>query len=263
MKILVVGHSHLQCVREALDDVGPALAAQGWDFETVQLREPRFAPELVPDAAAPLGHRLAPALQAEIERLAPRCDASFLMVAGNAHNGLGLFEHPRPFDFVSEQWPELPLDPARELVPAAVVAGSLQRWEPFALPNLLRRLLLPLLPGPWAQSDSPPPIGCNDDVMALLDDARRCSERARLGLAPAHLRFKIWGLHSRLLAAECASAGIDFVPVPAASQDESGCLAAHAWGADATHANAWYGRRVIEQMLGWLRPGLKLQALQR
>lgn len=244
MKILVIGHSHVQSVCDALAADTDAWRRQGLDFETLQLREPRFAGDPGNDADG-----IGPVLRAEIARVAADCDASLLMIGGNAHNGLGLFEHEQPFDFVLDEAPDLPLDTRRTLVPSALVAAQLRQWHPFDVPHRQRQALLPLLPPAIGQTDSPPPLLDTEQTRVRLDDAQRHSERGRRGLCPPALRLKAWALHSRLLAQACAEAGLPFLPAPAAAFGPDGGLAPEAWGRDAIHANAWYGRRVLEQVL--------------
>ncbi|MBT9486934.1 MAG: hypothetical protein IV093_05430 [Rubrivivax sp.] len=242
MKLLVVGHSHVEGVRDAARALHAA--GLGADFAFVQLRDEAFVNDPTQDETQ-VGDRLREA----IAQHGADCDASLLMLAGNAYNGLSLFEHPEPFDFVLDEDPDLPLDSSRSLVPSALLAAHLQRWAPFALPNAQRRRLLPLLPRPIGQTDAPPPIADNDVVVSLLLDAQRRSPRALRGIAPAGLRHKVWRLHSRLLADECRSLGLPLLPAPAAAVDAPGFLARPAWGQDVLHPNAWYGAQVLQQAL--------------
>lgn len=240
MKILVIGHSHVEAVRDAALALQTAGLACGFAF--LQLRDAHFVSDPTQDEAQ-VGDRLREA----IAEHAADCDASLLMLAGNAYNGLSLFEHPEPFDFVLDEDPELPLDTGRTLLPSALLAAHLQRWAPFALPNAQRRRLLPLLPRPIGQTDAPPPIADGAVVASLLLEAQRRSPRTLRGIAPALLRHKMWRLHSRLLADECRSLGLPLLPAPAAALEAPGFLARPAWGRDVLHPNAWYGAQVLQQ----------------
>lgn len=245
MKLLVIGHSHLDAVQAAAARFAGAWAAMGLQLRFIQLREPRFHEDPTRDDDD-IGEQLC----AEIARQADGCDASLLMVGGNAHNGLGLFEHPRPFDFVPDDDPDAPLDRSRTLIPAPLLAAHLASWDPFARPARQRARLLALLPRPLGQTDSPPPIADPATVQALLSDAHRRSPRALHGLAPAHLRLKVWRLHGSLLGAQCAGIGLRLLPAPAAAQEAGGGLAPAYRSADAIHANADYGRLVLQEALG-------------
>ena len=58
----------------------------------------------------------------------------------------------------------------------------------------------------------------------------------------------------------CAALGIACLPVPPAARDDDGYLTTAALANDPTHANAWYGMRLIEQLLALHRPGYTLPA---
>jgi hypothetical protein len=238
MKILVIGHSHIEAVREA----APALCRADLQFVFIQLRDQAFVNDPTLDDGQ-VGDRLRQAIHAA------RADASLLMVAGNAYNGLSLFEHPERFDFVLDEDPDLPLDNTRTLIPCALLAAHLNRGASFSLANAQRRRLLPLLPRPLGQTDAPPPIADPATVARLLLEVQKKSPRASLGITPALLRHKIWRLHSRLLAQACGAIGLPLLPAPATTLDAPGYLARAAWGQDAIHPNAWYGARVLEQAL--------------
>lgn len=245
MKLLVVGHSHLDAVRDAAEHHAALWAARGLAFRFVQMRDPRF----LQDGPAADADGLSPALLDEVDRQAQDCDATLLMVGGNAHNGLGLFEHPEPFDFLPEDEPEAPLDPGRRLIPAPLLAAHVAAWEPFAAPARQRARLLPRVPRPLGQTDSPPPVADPQRVWATLSEAHRRSPRARAGLAPAALRLKVWRLHGRLLAEDARRLGLRLLPAPPQAIGPDGGLAPACQGPDAIHANAEYGRLVIEQAL--------------
>lgn len=244
MKLLVIGHSHLDAVRAAAERHASAYAAAGLALRFIQLREPRFV-----DDASRDDDDIGQALLAEVARQADGCDASLLMVGGNAHNGLGLFEHPEPFDFVPDDDPDGPLDPSRTLIPAPLLAAHFRQNEPYARPARQRARLLTLLPPARGQTDSPPPIADTATVQALLPDAHRRSARALHGLSPAHLRLKVWRLHGAVLREDCAKLGLRALPAPAGTQDTQGGLATAFHGRDAIHANADYGHRVLEEAL--------------
>jgi hypothetical protein len=61
------------------------------------------------------------------------------------------------------------------------------------------------------------------------------------------LRYKIWRLHSRIVAERCSELGIAFLPAPRETQDAQGFLRPEFAG-DATHGNEAYGEAVIRQL---------------
>lgn len=245
MKLLVVGHSHLDAVRASAVRHAGLWAARGLALRFVQLREPRLH-SLDPTLDA---DDMGDALRAELARQAEGCDATLLMVGGNAHNGLGLFEHPQPFDFVAEDEPDTAPEPGRTLIPEPLLAAHLAAWDPFARPARQRARLLALVPRPLGQTDSPPPLADPQRAWASLSEAHRQSPRARQGLAPARLRLKVWRLHGRLLQQDCRRLGLPLLPAPPAALGADGGLAPACQGDDAIHANAEYGRLVLEQAL--------------
>lgn len=244
MKLLVVGHSHLDAVRAAAERHAAAYADAGLTLCFIQLREPRFCADPGSDADG-----IGPALRDEIARLGEGCDASLMMVGGMAHNGIGLFEHPQPFDFVADDDPDGPLDTARTLIPAPLLAAHFRLNEPYAHPARQRARLMALLPPCLGQTDAPPPIADPARVQALLPDAHRRSPRAALGLSPAHLRLKVWRLHGAVLREDCERIGLRPLPAPARALDAQGGLAEAFQGQDAIHANADYGHLVLEEAL--------------
>ena len=62
------------------------------------------------------------------------------------------------------------------------------------------------------------------------------------------LRYKLWRLHSGILARHCRNLGIGFIPHPAAALDSEGFLA-EPYYEDSMHVNADYGELLLDQML--------------
>ncbi len=246
LRVLLVGHSHLRCIREAAEGAAVPLRAQGLAVDCLSLHAPRFEPAFTPataDGSAPA--TLSPVLAAALQKAAAGTDGVCLAIGGNAHEAFGLVEHPTPFDFVCETEPQAPLLPGREPVTGGLIAAALEATPLYARQRALRQLLAAALPGPLAELESPPP----NAAAHLMQHAGVYADRLREGgLAPTALRRKLWRLHSRLVRRDGEAAGIGFIPVPEAAIGADGCLVAAARAPDATHANAWYGRRVIEQL---------------
>lgn len=267
LRLLLVGHSHLRCIRDAAQAASARLAAQGLQLRLLMLNEPRHR---AGGEGAP--GELHPRLQAELREAAAQADAIYLSVGGNAPAAFGLIEHPLPWDFCCEAEPGLPLLTGRTVIPGTLLAAAFAATPMRAEERALRRSLADhlaaclaepppgqrpgpgtgLRPCPLAHLESPPP----PLRPRLPREHAGASSGAAPRAAPPSLRRKLWRLHSMQVREECAALGLGFVPVPAASLDAGGHLVAAALGPDPTHANEWYGRRVIEQLAA--RHGLDL-----
>ena len=233
--ILAIGASHLVALQGAARQNGAAPR-----IAFVQLRDARYrgALERVGDATPSLGWRLA-------EDLAERSrELVVSLIGGNKHNILGLLNHPRPFDFVLPDEPDLPFTEGAECVPVELVADSLTKRaaSEFALLRTIRAATKV----PVIHMESPPPNPSVDHIRRHPGVFRDRIDA--LGVAPAHLRYKLWRVHSSVVRAACAEAGIEFVPAPREALDARSMLREAAWADDPTHGSAWYGAFVLQQI---------------
>ena len=240
---VLIGHSHCYAILSAYD-----MAA--WE-RTGPVRIHRFF--LMDEEYQPtllLGERLNPELLRRLsETLSSRpvC-AAFLSVDGNAHTVFALVKHPRPFDFVLSELPDLPLDETAEVVPEAFVRAALH--ERLGMTERIMAALRRSVNVPLYHIESVPPVPSDGHILQTQEpifwETLRLDE---LGVAPASLRFKLWRLHSELVGAICRRHDIGFVAAPAETQDKDGFMAEQAWfPRDATHGNQWYGSRVLRQI---------------
>ena len=239
--ILVIGQSHIAAIRAA------AKTRRETDPDRLRTRtihtlEPCYAPELEGEGdAAAFAPPLAEAIRDQIARHDPLVASAS---GGNVHNGLGLVRHPRPFDFLlsGEQGP--PLDPQAEPLSEALVRAALEQGMER---DRCRLRAIRRSAGAFVQLESPPPLA-DDVLIAERADAYFHGRGiAHLGIAPRGLRYKIWRLHSRIVADYCAELGARFLPVPRETQDQDGFLLPHFAG-DATHGNRAYGEAVIRAL---------------
>ncbi|HXT68220.1 MAG TPA: hypothetical protein VN700_00585 [Vicinamibacterales bacterium] len=167
----------------------------------------------------------------------------FSVIGGDPHHTLGLVAHPRPFDFVLPEVPDLPLDPHAEVVPYDGVRAALAE---VARPHLdLTLRVRNAAMGKLIQLEAPP-VAADDD--RLRRDVPWKFFHGRRTIAPRWLRYKLWRLHSQIIGKFCRDEGIGFVRCPGEAFDEDGFLAA-AYYQDAMHVNARYGELVVRQML--------------
>lgn len=239
--ILVIGQSHVAAVRSA------AKARREADPDRLRTRvihtiEPQYAPEVEGEGdEARFTPVLVDTIRDQIDRHAPLVASAS---GGNVHNGFALIRHPRPYDFLLSGEDGPPLDPDAEPVTEALVRAAL---ESGLARDRIRLREIARLGGDVVQLESPPPLADGAAIAAQADAYFRNRGIAELGVAPAGLRYKIWRLHSDIVAGYCRDLGMRFLPVPAEMQDEHGFLRPEFAG-DATHGNQAYGEAVIRAL---------------
>lgn len=244
-QILAVGQSHLaawtKAARELVESnrFPPDIA-----ISFIQLRNPAYIPNFVGEGDT----RLNPVLQRNIEKYAATANFLFSIIGGNAHNVVGLVNHPRPYDFVLDVEPTMPTDRSKELIPCAIVRAALERRmeDAFALMTSIRALTkIPMI-----HCEPPPPIPSEAHIRA---HAGKFTERiASDGISPALLRLKLWKLQSDIQRKFCNAHDIRFLPSPPQVADDNSMLAERAWGPDPTHGNQWYGEQMIAQVRAYV-----------
>ena len=232
--ILVIGQSHVAAIRSA------AKARREADPDRPRTRvihtiEPQYAPEVD-------GETFAPALEEAIRDQVARHDPLIASASGgNVHNGFALIRHPRPYDFLLSGEAGPPLDPEAEPLTEALVRVALE--EGLAR-DRVRLREISRIAGDFIQLESPPPVADGAAIAAQADAYFKNRAIGELGVASPGLRYKIWRLHSRIVAGYCAELGARFLPVPAELQDKQGFLRPE-YAGDATHGNQAYGEAVI------------------
>ncbi len=231
LKILVLGHSHITALAKAFLQGEP-----GVSMDFVLLNNPEYQPPLSDEG-------LHPAILEKIH--AARAGLHVSLLGGNDHSIIGMLNHPRRFDFVLPEAPDLPVDETAEILPAGLLLAHLaQRVAPHLAVLALYRAAVP---GRLVHVESPPPIPSEAHIRAHPGVFREMIEER--GVSPGLLRYKFWRLHSELYARECARIGVEFLPAPEAMRDEQGMMRPEAWNPDPTHGNALYGRHVIGSLL--------------
>ena len=236
-----VGQSHVAAFRDAArvrrerDPIAPRT-------RVIHTGEAHYAPDLVEaDARYTLGTALADAVRHQIVAHNPLLVS---VIGGNVHNVLGLLRHERPFDFrlSNESSPEVDLE--AELLVESTVALVLKR---MAARDLARLRALHATVGPFLQVESPPPLRDSASIEAASEAYFRDAGIARVGVAPAGLRYRLWRLASRLFREAAEDLGCGFVPVPESVRDSDGFLRPEL-AADATHGNEQYGENLIREL---------------
>ena len=165
---------------------------------------------------------------------------------GNENTTLGICNHPRPFDFHCPHAPDLPFDVSHkkaQALPYAQIESILTERV-----GILQGLadLAQQFPQKLSILETPPPIG---DQAFITSHASTYAEIInKRGLAPSHLRLKLWLTRRHLVQTRCRELGIDYIPAPAESMDDEGYLRSHYYHTDPTHANDAYGLLVLRQL---------------
>ena len=241
LRLFGIGHSHLTGLQHA--DGGRDPAPGRTQFRFLQLLERRFLPNLAAERPAPRFH---PTVLVELAAALadPAIPLVVAAISGNEYHSLGMVNHPRKFDFVLREAPDIPLLREAEIVPAALVEAALAALMSHAVLQLeaLRRITsLPIV-----TICSPPPVP--DDSFVAQQDTMFTEPVRRLGVSPAPLRWKLWRLQSRLYRQACEANGIIFLPPPPETLDADGFLVEFGWHPDSVHGNIWYGERVLRQI---------------
>jgi hypothetical protein len=169
------------------------------------------------------------------------------VLGGGHHLALTLLDNDHPMDVILPQRPDLPLRDEAMLVSVdfakniflQLIATSFEALACFSaeFPDI-----------PLSQLECPPANGDNAFVRAHLGsyfEANFAPEQLDAISTPAQ-RFKFWTLQSQMYADKCAALGIDYVRVPESAISANGFLKPEHFGADSTHANAAYGRAILD-----------------
>jgi hypothetical protein len=225
-RAVCIGHSHSACVAEAVRvAAAPVDVLNFWDL-----------PGAIEDDGD--GVTLAPHVLARLR--AP----VFSLVGGAVHHDVGLLMHRQPYDFIDPAEPDAPCVPDPTYVPYdAVMAGLRRRTQPYLR---IMDAVRAAVDGPMFHMQSPPIFA--HEAPQEHDPGWVAYHGAGRRIAPAPFRRKLWRMHSAIVEAHCAAAGIAWVACPKAACDEAGYLRQGLNGKPA-HANAQYGALVLQQII--------------
>jgi hypothetical protein len=237
LNVIGLGHSHIVAIAKG----GYELVNEGAPFTArfVYLHDPEWLPTFAPTE----GGRLNPRLAEMIERENPVF--ILLSIGGNEHNALSVARHDEPFDFILGEQPELPLALGAAALPEAVVREAFREKMEPTLTAL--RAFRAATNRPLVCLEPPPPLP-NARILAYPKEFFKAAVDRRK-ISPEPFRYKMWRVQAGLYQEFCARHDVVYAPAPADMIDAAGLLAASAQGEDATHANAAYGRRAIEEMM--------------
>ena len=224
-RLVIIGHSHTE-------PVAAAAAAAGVPLDVLNFWH-------LPEPFIEAGDRLQlkPALRARL--LAP----VFSLVGGNVHQDVGLVVHPRRFDFVWPERPDLALEDGAEIIPYDAVQAALSARAGYFLD--IMSAVRDATSGPVFHIESPPTYG--PEILPRDDAGFAHFFGKDAEFSPPWLRFKLWRVHSDIVAAHCRAIGIQFLAHPPEAVTEAGFLR-DAYHGTPAHANAAYGALVLAQM---------------
>lgn len=233
-KVLVVGDSHTQALAKA-HQARAGRSPQSGDvrFDINWLAKPNKSRGDLPLADA---FERAASLQPD--------DVMVISIAGALHNGLGLLQHQKPFDFFTGG------DETMTLAEGCVVVPEKVLWDVIEVMTEPNKKIAGLRARARCRVyhlATPPP---KEDGAFILAQAGRYRDRlvAEAGVNRAATRLKLWKLEMRVLAHLCGEWTIRLLLPPAEAQTTEGFLKPEYYANDATHANAGYGELVLRQL---------------
>ncbi|WP_349322239.1 hypothetical protein [Asticcacaulis sp. MM231] len=223
---LVIGQSHTEALSQALHDATTShITVINYNRpEGENFRKGVFNPSMV-------------------EGINPSVVVS--MVSGNFHNVLGLIEYPIRFNFMNETDEESSVAVDRVNIPYNVMYDYLNTVMRQGFLRVLLQIR-ELYSVPVYHICSPPPHPNSEFIEN--NPGGYFADKVHLGVAPPHLRLKLYQLHTRVFREFCEEHAIGFIPPPAETLDGSGFLAKPYWRRDPTHANEAYGALVAQQI---------------
>lgn len=228
LRHLLLGMSHVHAPQRALTE-----AEAQW-FRVVDLNAERL------DQARTMAERLA------LRWKFGAVDVLCLCLGGNAHNVIGLMNHPQPFWMVPgpQNGQLVPLDMMRRHIQVEydrfmTMAESLIQIFPDA-----RRVMVA----------APPPFGDTDHIRRHPGIFR---DKLRLGFSPDAHRLRLYAMQCAVQKAQADAIGADYVTPPPEAVDDRGFLRRDYFNADPTHGNTAYGRLLLDRILSLSGEGVR------
>jgi hypothetical protein len=240
-----LGHSHLVALNLAQQSRMEAGGTVAMHVHWIQLLDEDYQPNVVEqDGKIVLHPALQHKIEAEIAALPEVPPFICVAISGNEYHYVGLTEHPRRFDFVLPERPDLRVRQGVEVIPPSLVRRTLERSMQCAF--WIMRGLRDLIDIQVLFIQSPPPVA---DAEYLRANPGPFAEAVlEYGILPASMRMKFWLLQSSLYRQWCEDLGFRYISAPPDAVDPSGFLMQNGWWTDPVHANRWYGELVLRQI---------------
>jgi hypothetical protein len=190
---------------------------------------------------------------------APANTTVVLFWCGNEHHSAFLFRPTPLFDFVPANGFDYTLNQTAVIVPEALVRAKLG-LNIGGLDWLLKTAKAHSS-AKFVVAGTPPPKGDLMELRKLMKAEWFFTEQAKqlavslddVELTPVEIQLKLWNVVQSLLRETAQAHDCEFIPVPDAAFNETGYLRRDMW-ADATHANAVYGKMMLAHLAERLRP---------
>jgi hypothetical protein len=168
------------------------------------------------------------------------------ILGGNEHNVVGLINYGDDYDFL------LPgetgsIRPGTTLVPFNAIRFQMEH-QTAAFRDMLD-CITRLTGGRTIYLEPPPPIRDSEFILRHLDPYYRQRYGDKIAISAPEFRFKLWRLRCMVFHAQCSRQGIPYVSVPPELMEDGRYLNPNAIAGDATHANALFGRSMLEAAL--------------
>lgn len=168
-----------------------------------------------------------------------------------------LFVADPPFDFVSSEFPALPMQTGATIVPEAMVRTH-RSWLHY--PGMMKHYLRMLMDKGVTDLTllcQAPPKSSNAMIRerlftegVLLQRVHAAGyDEATVPITPPFVRLKLWGMINQMNRDAALEVGVAYIPVPGEAQDEHGFLKPEYWNIDITHGNEAYGRLYLDHVL--------------
>lgn len=233
VKIAAIGHSHLGALVQAIE----LKEQEGAHF--------RFLSLLDPDLISESGVDGAPRLLSKIGEIVQDADVVALSISGNEHHMLGLVRSDRPFDFIPPNGRYRATLADHELLPFSLVYETMK--------SVMRTDLFDAMSGkiplPVIVIGPPPPI--LDEGHLRRHPGVFAQQIEEFGVGSPTVRHKLWQICSDITQKCAEAAGFQYLPAPEDGMGPEGFLHASALINDPTHANAWYGRLLIRDLMSF------------
>ncbi|MCA0873477.1 hypothetical protein LCL97_21815 [Seohaeicola saemankumensis] len=228
-KYLMVGMSHIQCLKAALREDEAAQVEivnlkqnkDLWSRQTAKIKTGRFKTR-DPDVVC-------------------------ICIGGNEHNQLGLLDHPEPIAVGSA---ELGLAPGaddaapRQLIPRAVMRDAMKAMM-HKHDQMTAQLHADFPNARFIHLSSPPPIADGDHVLGNLGIFK---DKLHSGIGPVTLRKTLYDLQVELTREQAEALGAEFLPAAPGALTEDGFLKDGFYNNDPSHGNAAYGRLMLDRI---------------
>jgi hypothetical protein len=167
-------------------------------------------------------------------------DLVVLSFLGTLHNILGLVKHESPFTFNYERAETA----SEELIPVAALRATFleKMTQNKPIRQIIKRAKCRVL-----ILSTPPPKQSNEYIASKMSRYREHSVSI-VSLNDPGNRLAMWNIEMDALERFCESNNITRLPTPEETINEFGFLSEECFQNDVTHANAFYGKKVIEML---------------